>query len=200
MPLELNVKTGNFQRLKLALKGNTKKVTLGVLQRESGGNKPSLTQIAEWLEFGWVQQVTPKQHTFFNKKYGIWRETGDVLYLPPRPFFRNPLKERREELMALAKELLRRGYTPEHVILAMARDLQAAMQSAIAKGGSDSEEFPRLSKMTMAIKAHKAAQDAGKNGRKKRRDSTGFALSDRPFASDGGREIANLIAFELRNK
>lgn len=200
MGLKVSVKTDRLKALRKSLEENNQKVTLGLLKSKGSGDKPSLSQIAEWLEFGWVQEVTPKQTGYFNFNYGIYRPPGDTLFLPPRPFFRWPIQEKQEELLKYAKTALAQGDSPKHVILQMARILQAAMKSAIYQAGTESREFQRLSRMTMQIREQQAAADVGKKGRKKRRDLTGFALSDRPFASDGGRAIADLIAFELVNK
>ena len=190
------------------------RVTAVVGVANSGGGDPSLMQIMEWLHDGWVQVVTPKQSGYFMARWGIplsleahrrkkanqeiTAETPGQLVLPPRPFFRGVFYEKQEALLKLIKTALKKGYSPKDAVLIAAREMQSAVQAAIARGGTETEQFKKLSGLTMEIKQKEAANDLGKKGRKKRRDSTGFALSDRPFASDGARQMIDAIKYELK--
>ena len=116
----------------------------------------------------------------------------------PRPFFTGVFYEKREALLEHLKTYLKQGISPREAVLRVAREMQDAAQAAIAQGHTETMDFARLSPMTMELKAQKAATDLDKNGRKKRRDSTGFALSDRPFASDGARQMRDAIKYELK--
>ena len=190
------------------------KVTAVVGVANAGGGDPSLMQIMEWLHFGWIQAVTPDQQKYFAGKWGIYLSTelhtkkvkdekitgneSGKLVLPPRPFFLGVLNEKREELIKTIKSALKKGYSPKESVLIAARLMQTAVQAAIARGGTESEEFARLSPITMEIKRQKAAMDTDKRGRQKRRDGTGFDTSNRPFASDGARQMIDAIQVELK--
>ena len=190
------------------------RVTAVVGVADAGGGNPSLRQIMEWLHDGWIQVVTPAQQRYFIGKWGIplsleYRrktqageevdeDTPGTLKLPPRPFFRGVFYERQAELLKLLKTALQKGYSPKEAVLIAAREMQSAVQAAIARGGTESKEFERLSPITMEIKRQEAAADVGKKGRKKKRDSTGFGLSDKPFASDGARQMIDAIQIELK--
>ena len=53
-----------------------------------GITDPSVARYAAYQEYGWVQQVTPKQHAWFGAHAG-WDKApkpGSVLVLVPRPF------------------------------------------------------------------------------------------------------------------
>lgn len=174
------------------------KVTAVVGVVNTGSGNPSLTQIMEWLNFGWVQAVTPKQSAYFHLNHGINLKVGNSLVLPPRPFFTGVFYEKREALLEHLKTYLKQGISPRDAVLRVAREMQDAAQAAIAQGHTETMDFARLAPMTMELKAQKAATDLDKKGRKKRRDSTGFALSDRPFASDGARQMRDAIKYELK--
>lgn len=59
---------------------------------EIGVTDPEVARYAAFVEFGWVQRVTPKQNYFFFKK-GISKppKPGSSLVNPARPFFRETI-------------------------------------------------------------------------------------------------------------
>jgi hypothetical protein len=200
MTVRIRVSGNGISNLKKRLQAAHKVAVVGVMQSPERGNSPSYSQIAQWLEYGWVQQITSKQSHYFGKNHGIHLKVGNTLVLPPRPFFRGTIQENRDKWMQTAKALLAKDFDPDKVLNLIARDIQAAIQASIARGGTETQQFERLSPMTMELKAQKAAADTTRTGRQKRRDGTGSSTSDRPFASDGAREIMNLISYEIRDK
>lgn len=78
----------------------SKVVFVGIL------DEPAVATYGMYVEFGWTQRVTAKQHYAFRAWWGINRPIGSVLYNPPRPFMRGTLAAQRTTWRDLAANYL----------------------------------------------------------------------------------------------
>lgn len=84
--------TGHIEEICRKLRRDQNKaVFVGILDR------PAVATYAMYVEFGWTQRVTPKQHYAFNAWWGINRPIGSILYNPPRPFMRGTIAGMRQQ-------------------------------------------------------------------------------------------------------
>ena len=103
MPLKVHA-TANVKAITEKLKKEpTATAVVGVAKTEGD---PSLTEIMEWLERGWVQKITHKQSYYFYKNFDVNLVVGHTLVLPPRPFFRGTLLENGDKWKTMLAKLV----------------------------------------------------------------------------------------------
>ena len=87
-------------------KVSKRSVKIGILADAQYGNGTKVSDVANILENGWVQTVTPKQSTFL-KYHGLKVPPNSTLNCPPRPFFSNTVKNNQNNGSNLAKGILK---------------------------------------------------------------------------------------------
>lgn len=80
----------------------------------------------------------------------FWNEYG-TRTAPPRPFFRDTIKNEKQNWSALATKAIRMGYTVEHMLGLVGSAMQTDIQHSIMTWSS-----PRNSPTTIAIKGYDA--------------------------------------------
>lgn len=160
------------------------KKTLSVGVINDGEN----AQKAQWLEYGWVQRVTPKQRAYFRHNYDI--ELGKTLYMPPRPFLRGTYTQNLGKWKTVAINAFKANFELEQA-LAMAGELAVSdvKQSMISGGIPGDEKFADRSPMTLEI----YAKDI-KSG-KHRAKGTNNSTTKRPLIKSG--RLLNAIAYDI---
>lgn len=168
---------GNYQSiLRKALEDASK------LKVEVGIKDPDVARYATYVEYGWVQTITPKQSRYFGSKYGIGLKPGNTLFNPPRPFMRGTLAAKQQEWkQSLGMYAKQAGIQqlPKALALVgelMANDIKMTIRNGGVEGG---ESFPRRSALTQALLAAQTARTA--SGRRRQTDKTGNAMSDKPM-------------------
>lgn len=172
---------GNYQAiLRKALEDTAK------LKVEVGIKDPEVAEYATYVEYGWVQTITPKQSRYFGAKYGIGLKPGNTLFNPPRPFMRGTLAAKHEEWkQSLGMYARQAGIErlPKALALVgelMANDIKMTIRNGGVEGG---ESFPRRSALTQALLAAQTAKTA--SGKRRKTDSTGNAMGDKPMMNTG---------------
>lgn len=168
--------------LKKMLSQKKKTLVVGVI------NDGENAQKAQWLEYGWVQRVTPKQRAFFQYNYQI--QLGKTLYMPPRPFLRGTYAQNLAKWKSVALNAFKADYSLEQA-LALAGEVAVAdvKQSMISGGIEGGEKFALRSPLTLEIYAKNTK--AGKHKVKGTNNST----TSRPLIKSG--RLLNAIAFDI---
>ena len=190
----------------LAQRGQRRSLTVGVLNqsgRSEDANGPTFAQIAKWLEYGWIQQVTPKQRAYFHLAYGRhttgpnkgkWKvNLGARLRMPPRPFLRGTYSAKIGEWSKLAVSVFRATHDTEKALSAVGEIAVVDIKTAMASGGiPGGERFAERSPLTLYLYALDAK--AGRHRVKGRNNTT----TSRPLVKTG--KLLNSIAYEIKGE
>ena len=159
-----------------------------------GITDPSVARYAAYQEYGWVQQVTPKQHAWFGAHAG-WDKApkpGSVLVLVPRPFMHSTFlaKFRRwEQIVHNAPRVM--GITDTEKVLALVgAEAVSDIQMTIKAGGNEIETFEQRHPLTMAIYAQRAQGH--------RTDGAGGISGAKPLTLTG--RMTGSVHFEIERK
>ncbi len=187
----------NLEQLKSLVKNlkteSSKTVAVGVrdMRSESG---VSTQEYGKYLEFGWVQRVTPRQSGYLSHQ-GVHVPAGATLYNPPRPFFRYTIADEEKNWKDyFIKSLVHFSvgadasfYTKslQMVGAIMVQDIQTTLEN----GGSRNNRFPPRSPMTMAI--YRAISEGHSQ------DGTGTSSSSQAGISSG--LLRDSISFEIQS-
>ena len=178
MPITLK---GDYEKvLKEALASASKK------RAEIGIKDAGVAEYATYVEYGWVQAVTPKQSRYFGANYGIGLKVGSQLFNPPRPFMRGTLAAKQDDWVKMfsfyAKQAGANQLDKALALTAelMANDIKMTIRNGAVEGG---ETFPRRSAFTMALLEAQTAFT--KSGRRRKTDATGNAMTDKPMMNTG---------------
>lgn len=86
MSVRLHIDDKLMKQLEKAIKETSKiRVVIGITD-------PDVAKYASFVEFGWAQRVTQRQHNFFFNQ-GIDLKVNSLLINPPRPFFRDTINK-----------------------------------------------------------------------------------------------------------
>ena len=159
-----------------------------------GITDPAVARYAAYQEYGWVQQVTPKQHAWLGAHAG-WDKApkpGSVLVLVPRPFMHSTFlaKFRRwEQIMKNAPRVM--GITDTEKVLALVgAEAVSDIQMTIKAGGNEIETFEQRHPLTMAIYAQRAAGH--------RTDGAGGVSVKKPLTLTG--RMTGAVHFEIERR
>lgn len=131
-----------------------KEVRIGII------GKGKIAEYARYLEYGWVQQVTPKQSMWFKGKHNIGVQTGSALFNPPRPFLRQTFIDCSGKWFKIGANVFRMSKGDLEKSLQMMGMLAVQdIQETIRNNGTATHKFPLRSPLTMAMLQ---ADDEGK--------------------------------------
>lgn len=172
-------KTGGMQYVDIGLKGS------------------ELATIAQYLEYGWAQTVTPKQSGFFLARYGLDILPGMHLVNPPRPFLRGTAQAEGPQWSKLFQAVVKaRGLfaMPDALLFVGERAQQDVMQT-IATGGTSKQDFPPRSELTMTM--YGLDEQYTESGNERERDGTGGQDREQALYKTG--KLHKSIGYWLRN-
>ena len=112
-------------------KVSKRSVKIGILADAQYGNGTKVTDVANILENGWVQKVTPKQSTFL-RYHGLNVPPNSTLNCPPRPFFSNTVKNKSEQWVKLGERYFIANFSVENADNAVINGLTAIGTKAVA--------------------------------------------------------------------
>lgn len=156
-----------------------------------------LATIASYLEYGWVQTVTPKQYGFFLARYGLAIPPGAHLVNPPRPFLRGTAQAEGPQWSKLFQAVVKaRGLfaMPDALLVVGERAQQDVMQT-IATGGTSKQDFPPRSELTMTM--YGLDEQYTESGNKRKRDGSGGQDREQALYKTG--RLHKSIGYWLRN-
>lgn len=151
------------RRLRSKLEEKTKAPRLNV-----GVNNAEVATYAQYLEYGWVQRVTPKQAGFFRGVHGVNLPVGTVLTNPPRPFLRDTATAEGENWGRLFRQAFIDLGSAEKAIKFLGLHAPADVKETLSKAGTSLGDFPLRSPLTLLM----AKNNHNPKGRN-RKDSTG---------------------------
>lgn len=121
----------------------SKKLLVGVMNSDTA-------TYAMYLEYGWVQRVTPKQNAWLNAQLGT-NYKFSTLSNPPRPFMRATFAQKNKEWAELFKAQLIRTQNVKTAFETLGTVVVADIQKTINEGGCPAGSFPKRSPLTMAM-------------------------------------------------
>lgn len=158
-----------------------------------GVNNSQIATYAQYLEYGWVQRVTPKQAGWFAGVHGVRLPVGTVLTNPPRPFLRDTARAEAKKWGKQFKEGFAQLGTAEKVLPYIGALAQSDVIITLSKGGSSLGKFPDRSPLTLTLaqnnhnpKGSKSYNKTGTLFRKEAGISSGELLRAVSFWMDEG--------------
>lgn len=118
---------------------------------EIGIMMPDIATIGMYLEYGWVQAVTPKQNNFLRARLGRWGANFKTLSLPPRPFMRATFAEKNKEWKKIFESQFKKTHDVKFALEAMCITASSDISTTIRNNGTASNPFPKRSPLTMAM-------------------------------------------------
>lgn len=166
--------------------------TVGIKDMK-GADGVSTQEYSVYLEYGWVQKVTPKQAGYLRHASGINVPVGATLSNPPRPFFRGTKDAEGEKWLKILKNAVAH-YQIDDIFTAHEKALNLIgllatqdIQETLVSGGTKKMKFAKRSPLTMAILKAKA------NGHQS--DGTGTTASAQSGNLSG--MLVKSIGFEI---
>lgn len=156
-----------------------------------GVNNAEVATYAQYLEYGWVQRVTPKQAGFFRGVHGVSLKVGSVLTNPPRPFLRDTARAEGENWGKLFKQGFIDLGSAENAIRFLGLHAPRDVVETLAKAGTSLGAFPLRSPLTLLM----AKNNHNPKGRN-RKDSTGTLERAEAGMSTGRLERSIVSWFE----
>lgn len=168
---------------------------VGVLAGATYPSGTKVSQVVEFLEFGWDQPVTPKQRGWFAA-HGIYLKNGTALRCPPRPFFRATFtaKEKtwRQKGNAALKGLERNPVSKiQKALVMLGLTAQQDLQDSILNGAVEGEKFAERSELTLRLYATQAKGH-------RMDDTPNQTTTAKPLYRSG--LLASSIAFDIENR
>lgn len=161
---------------------------------EIGVTDASIAPYATYVEYGWVQRVTPKQQWWFrNQRIDHPPKAGDALVNPPRPFLRGTLKAEGAKWRETMRKALHKTGSPRQALSIVGMQAVQDVQETIRNGGTRKEKFPERAPLTMELYA---ASSAGKSKTGKNRSSKANASTTKPLVLSGA--LLHSIGFEVK--
>lgn len=115
-----------------------------------GIRDPEVATYGMYLEYGWVQRVTPKQNAWLNAQLGT-NYKFSTLSNPPRPFMRATFAQKNKEWVELFKDELVRTQDVKAAFTSLGETVKADIRKTIDQGGCPPGSFPKRSPLTMAM-------------------------------------------------
>ena len=112
-------------------KVSKRSVKIGILADAQYTNGTKVSDVANILENGWVQRVTPKQSAFL-RYHGLNIPPNSTLNCPPRPFFSNTVKNKSEQWVKLGERYFIANFSVENADNAIINGLTAIGTKAVA--------------------------------------------------------------------
>lgn len=176
------MKSQQMQKAVDKLKQDMQQAIKGATKVEVGITDPAVAEYATYVEFGWVQRVTPKQSLFFAGR-GVSHppKAGNSLVNPARPFFRGTIAQRAEHWNKLLKKYVKANGIDslQSGLMLAAQEAQADIVETITRGQvvGGGETFAERSNLTMELYANESAD--------KSKDGTGTVDTRKPLEKSG---------------
>lgn len=159
-------------------------------------NNPEVATYAAYNEFGWVQQITPKQAAYLNSILGsqVLKVNG-TLQSPPRPFLRATAAAKAGEWKDLLSQAIK-TLGPDRIkdaVEIVARQAQVDVQETIKNNGTDKQKFPDRSPLTLDL--YKATMSKTSSGRPRKIESGSGAARPQALVLSG--RLLQSIGYEL---
>lgn len=193
--------TVDIQKLK-KLKRDIRKaskqiVKVGVLDGATYPSGIKVSKVAEFIEFGWVQPVTAKQHRWFAG-HGVFLRSGTALRSPPRPVFQTVLNAKGKSWKKAGNDVLKGlENSPlnkiQQALTTLGLKAQQDLQDAIINGAVDGEKFAERSEVTLLLYSGDA-----KKGKHKMDSTPNQTTTRKPLYRTG--LLASSIAFNIEEK
>ena len=194
----VTVKLDNLKKLKDTISRQAQRtVKVGVWSGASYPNGTPVAEVASYLNYGWMQNVTPDQRGWLGA-HGVHVKVGSTLTMPPRPFFRDAIEAKRQDIAKvteMAKAVLNNitENTPQKIEKAL-RLLGTigveAVQDAIQDGFVGNVSFAIRSPMTMMLYGNLL-----ESGNHKTDDTPNQSTSRKPLYKSG--ILAGSIMYEI---
>lgn len=195
MPVTVK-RSGSIEKAFEKLGKRKKTVLVGIINKRNADGK-SLAEIGTYLEYGWVQEVTGKQATWFSKNYGISMPPGASLYMPPRPFMRATFTENIGKWTKIGGNALAKYRDINLAARLLGQVASEDIRATIRNNGTGSQTFPERSDLTMEMLAHDMeGHEPRKNGKNVSDKST--STTRKALTRTGMLEKS--ISFEILDK
>lgn len=179
-----------FEQFQSKLKAQSeKKLLVGVMT-------PDIATYAMYLEYGWVQQVTPAQNAYLNAQLGrAHQQQFTTLYMPPRPFMRSTYAEKKKEWIEKFRSVLLNTLDVDQALGIMGQLAVDDIKETIIRAGTDKGAFPRRSPLTMAL--FEAQGEIAKSRKaKKGKNLPSNVTTDKPLILSG--KLVGSITWKLQ--
>lgn len=118
---------------------------------EIGIMMPDIATIGMYLEYGWVQAVTPRQNNFLRARLGRWGVNFKTLSLPPRPFMRATFAEKNKDWKKIFESRFKKTHDAKAALEAMCTMASSDISATVRNNGTASNPFPKRSPLTLAM-------------------------------------------------
>lgn len=132
-------------------------------------NNSEIATYATYLEYGWIQTVTPRQEAFFRATIGPYNvpSAGSTLVMPARPTFHSTVMLCAKQWVSLASYVIHNTkgpYKSSTVLATVGSVAMSDIKRTIAYGGNPTETFAPRSPLTMRMLEYKAKSTGHKAG------------------------------------
>jgi len=156
----ISINLSGLNQLKKDIEKASKQwVKVGVLAGATYPDGTPVSDVAQYLEYGWTQKVTKKQLGYLWA-HGAHIGRNAVLNMPPRPIFRATAEAKRAKWIKLGTNSLK-GINESNALNKITKTLlllgmvaQEDIQDTIQNGGTGSVSFALRSPMTIAMYGH----------------------------------------------
>lgn len=162
MTCTISIDLKNLKKLGKDLEQACRTVCTVGIKDMKGANGVSTQEYSTYLEYGWVQRVTPKQAGYLRGTSGVNVPVGAVLSNPPRPFFRGTRDAEGEKWIKVLKNAVAH-YQAEDIFTAHEKALNFIgllatqdIQQTLINGGTSKMKFAKRSPLTMTILSARA--------------------------------------------
>lgn len=162
MSASVSIDLKNLKKLGEDLEKACRTVCTVGIKDMKGANGVSTQEYSVYLEYGWVQRVTPKQAGYLRGVSGVNVPIGATLSNPPRPFFRGTKEAEGEKWLKVLKNAVA-YYQTEDIFTAHQKALNMVgllatqdIQQTLINGGTSKMKFAKRSPLTQAILAGRA--------------------------------------------
>ena len=156
---------------------------------EVGVTDASVAPYAAYVEYGWVQRVTPKQAAYLNHQLGKHTiSAGMALVNPPRPFLKGTMAAEAPKWRETAKKALHKTGDKAKALAILGQQAADDVRMTIKRGGTSKEMFPERAPLTMALYKQQSKGKGRKGG--------GNATTSKPLVLTG--KLLNSIGFEIK--
>lgn len=174
----------HFKTMARKLENGAKSVEIGVTDA-------AVAPYATYVEYGWVQRVTPKQHKWFIRQ-GVRNppKPGSSLVNPPRPFLRGTLTAEGDKWRGIIAAALKKNLNATTALKLAGTQAAQDVRETIRKGGTRTQQFPERSPLTMEL------INPAKGKTRKGKASKANATTTKPLMLTG--RLLNSIHFEVK--
>lgn len=197
----IEVKLPNLEKLEEALKQVQKiKLKIGIKEDAVYPNGTPVSEVATYLEYGWVQNVTKAQRGYLLYKSGV--NVGGTLSMPPRPIFGYTIQTNKAKWQKIGSTLFKNfPENPYQVALKAFYTLgqMATDDLKITINSNGLGSFAPRSPLTLLMYGSELEDHApkGSEASLKKRNVSKLNTSNDPKALKRTSRMLNSIGFEI---